>query len=216
LEQAETKAVRRLSLAVVAVLFVAIASSSPSAEGNSPFPAVSASPQVALPKADADGWSREVSGLEARLTLVDRGIGNGTRWLVPYLELRNVRDAGNPMEVNLDGRRLQVELVGEEGKPLGLRPRPGHSGPVGPLGTVTLPRDSTIRISLAIGGWSVPKGADALVDSRRGAYFVYEREKGKVFLRATLTAEGPTAPLQSFATTWSGNIQTPLLKLDWK
>jgi len=39
------------------------------------------------------------NGLQARLTFVEKPKLNGTRLLVPFLELRNVRDLAHPMEV---------------------------------------------------------------------------------------------------------------------
>jgi hypothetical protein len=43
-------------------------------------------------QSDARAWSQELNGLQVRLELVEKGKLYGTRWLVPYLELRNVRD----------------------------------------------------------------------------------------------------------------------------
>jgi hypothetical protein len=176
-------------------------------------PENSSATAVNPPLRQVEGWSEQVNGLQARLRLVDKGRQNGKDWLVPYLELRNVRDLGSAMEVNLDARHLQVELVDEEGKPLGLRPRPAHTGGVVSLGTITLPRDSAIRISLETRGWVVPRDAAAIVDTRHDAFAIFEQEKGKVFLRATVTAEKTeTSPEWK---RWIGTIHTPLLKVDW-
>ncbi|HKG12547.1 MAG TPA: hypothetical protein VKB12_04390 [Pyrinomonadaceae bacterium] len=60
-------------------------------------------------KDDGGEWSQEVNGLRARLKLVEKGKLHGARWLVPYLELRNVRDLMHPMQLNLEGRHLKVE-----------------------------------------------------------------------------------------------------------
>src|SRR5439155_3872913 len=72
----------------------------------------------AAPAGATDVWSVPTNGLQARLTLVERPKINGTRWLVPYLELRNVRDLAHPMEVQCDIRHLKIELVNAEGKPI--------------------------------------------------------------------------------------------------
>ena len=63
------------------------------------------------------GWSEAVNGLQARLVLVEKEALHGHRWLVPYLELRNVRDLANTMEVDCSSNRLKVELVDKDGKP---------------------------------------------------------------------------------------------------
>jgi hypothetical protein len=118
------------------------------------------------------------------------------------------------MEVNLDNDHLQVELVGEEGKPLGLRPTPGHSGPIGRLGVVTLPRGSSIRVSLEVGGWLISRDSVAIVDSRGQGWEIQQGEKGKVFLRATVAAGKPVTTPES--KTWIGTVQTPVVRIDWQ
>src|SRR5262245_66618893 len=103
-----------------------------------------------------DDWSKAVNGLQARLDLVEREKKYGTRWLAPYLELRNVRDLGNQMEVNCDYRHLKVELVDANGSPLRdgwSSPRSGprvagRSGPTHELNVIVLPWDSSIRLNL--------------------------------------------------------------------
>ena len=45
-----------------------------------------------------------------------------------------------------------------------------------------------------------------------GAWVIREAEKGKVYIRATLTGE-KTEP---YYKAWYGTVQTPLLKMDWK
>jgi hypothetical protein len=136
----------------------------------------------------------------------------GTRWLVPFLELRNVRDVGNQMEVQCDSRHLKIELVDSDGKVI----RDGwslmRSGPVNQLTTIILPWDSSIHISLECKNWGVPKDSAAMVSTDSGAWVILEAEKGKVYLRATLTGE-KTEPEQK---AWNGRVQTPLLKVDWK
>src|SRR5438034_7539799 len=100
----------------------------------------------AAPAGEADNWSVPTNGLQARLTLVEKPKLNGTRWLVPYLELRNVRDLGHPMEIQCDGHHLKIELVSADGKP--IRVSTGErSGPVPDLSRVIFPLDSSIRIS---------------------------------------------------------------------
>ena len=59
---------------------------------------------------ETDAWSAPVNGLQARIALVEKGQEFGTRWIVPFLELRNVRDLANPMEVRCGGPHIQFEL----------------------------------------------------------------------------------------------------------
>ena len=55
---------------------------------------------------EADSWSAPANGLQARITLVEEPKEFGTRWIVPYLELRNVRDLAHPLEVRCDRQHV--------------------------------------------------------------------------------------------------------------
>jgi hypothetical protein len=171
------------------------------------YPGVSATNEV-------DSWSPSTNGLQARLTLVERPKSHGTRWLVPYLELQNVRDLANQMEVQCDTRRLKVELVDADGKPIREGWSLPRSGPVPDLSAVVLPWDSSIRISLECKNWGIPKETAAMVSTDSGAWVIQESERGRVYLRATLTSEKPSAP--PYWKAWYGKLQTPLVKIDWK
>jgi hypothetical protein len=162
-------------------------------------------------KDDAGEWSREVNGLQLRLKLVEKGKLYGTRWLVPYLELRNVRDLANPMQVNLDYRHLKVELVSADGEPDRRNHFLVRSGPTPEPGTVSLPWDSSMRLSLECRTWGIPKDAHAMVATDSGAWVMRKDENGKLFLRATLTAEKSDPEWK----TWGGVLQTPPVKVVW-
>jgi hypothetical protein len=163
---------------------------------------------------EVDTWSVPTNGLQARLTLVERSKENGTRWLVPYLELRNVRNLVNQMEVQCDSHHLKIELVDADGKVIRDGWLQNRSGPRAELSTINLPLDSSIRISLECRNWGVPRDAAAMVATDSGAWVIQQSEKGKVFLRATLTGDKPAVP--PYCMTWYGTIQTPLLNIDWK
>jgi len=160
-----------------------------------------------------DVWSPTVNGLQTRLTLVEGESHNGTRWIVPYLELRNVRSEAAQMEVNCDRHHLTIELVNDDGKPIRsgwLLPR---SGPPVELNVIVLPWHSSIKLSLENGNWGVPRNQPAMVSTDSGAWVLADTENGKVFLRATLTDE----PIKPYAwKRWYGTIQSPPVKVDWK
>lgn len=160
------------------------------------------------------GNSAESNGLQARLTLVEKPKLNGTRWLVPFLELRNVRNQADQMEVRCDRNHLKIELVDADGKVLRAGQMLTRSGPVTQLDAIILPKDSSIRISLECVNWGIPKDAAAMVATDGGAWVIQESEKGKVYLRATLMEKEPPAP--PYWEYWYGTMQTPLLKIDWK
>jgi hypothetical protein len=163
---------------------------------------------------ESDTWSIATNGLQARLTLVEKPKVYGTRWLVPYLELRNVGENRAQMEVECDGRHLEIELVDADGKVIrsGLAfPRGGFAAE---LSTIMLPLASSIRISLECKSWGMTRDAPAMVATDSGAWVIQQSEKGTVYLRATLTGDKPPAP--PYWKPWYGKIQTPLLKIDWK
>src|SRR5215468_5345886 len=166
----------------------------------------------AFPVLANDDWSEAVNGLQARLELVEREKKYGTRWLVPYLELRNVRDVSNQMEVNCDNRHLKVELVDANGSPLRDGQSSPRTGPIPDLTVIVLPWDSSIRLNLECSNWGIAQDAAAMVATDSGAWVIQENEKGKVYLRATLTGE----KIEPSYKRWSGKIQTPPIKVAWK
>ncbi len=54
-----------------------------------------------------------------------------------------------------------------------------------------------------------------MVATDSGAWVIQENEKGKIYLRATLTGENIEPSYNSWKR-WSGKIQTPPIKVDWK
>lgn len=172
---------------------------------------LSAGSRAASVQDDAGEWSKEVNGLQVRLKIVDKGKLHGARRLVPYLELRNVRDLANPLQVNLDRRHLKVELVGADGEPVRDGWTLPRSGPTPEPGTVSLPWESFMRLSLECRNWGIPKDAPAMISTDSGAWVIRADENGKLLLRATLTAEKSDPEWK----TWSGTLQTPLVKVVW-
>lgn len=160
---------------------------------------------------ETDSWSAPTNGLQARITLVEKPKESGTRWIVPYLELRNVRDLANPLEVRCDRQHIQFELVDAAGNAVTNRSE-NRSGPVPDLGSIILPLDSSIRISMECRNWGVPKAA-AMISTDSGAWVIQEAERGQVFLRARIVGDRVEGDHYKI---WHGKIETPLVKVDWK
>lgn len=158
---------------------------------------------------DDEGWSETVNGLQARLVVVKKENFNGTRWFVPYLEMRNVSDRAAPLEIRCDPAHLKIELLNGKGEPVSIGISTHMSGPALPLGTLILPIDSSIRVSLESRNFGVPKNAAAMVST--GGWVLEEAQNGGVFLRAILTGEEAKHPY----TTWSGRIETRLQPVVW-
>lgn len=155
-------------------------------------------------------WSKPVNGLQARLVLVQKGKLHGVHWLVPYLELQNVRDLGNAMEVDCGSKQFKVELVDKDRKPIRSGWTLPRSGPVPDLSVVVLPFDSFMRISLECRNWGIGKD-DAMIQTDSGAWTLTNEENGKVFLTATLVGE-ETKPNWKH---WHGKLELPLVPVEW-
>jgi len=167
----------------------------------------------AAPPDDGDTWSKTTRDIQGRIALVEKPAINGTRSLVPYLELRNVGSSAYPIKVRCGPGHVKFELVDADGKVVRGRdslPREGHHAEPG---TVSLPLDSSIRVSMYCRNWGVPKDAAAMISTDSGAWVLKPEEKGKVFLRATIKGEKVESDPDR---TWYGTIETPLLKVDWK
>ena len=71
-----------------------------------------------------------------------------------------------------------------------------------------------MRVSLETFGYGMGAGVAAVVGTRSDGWIIEEHEKGRVFLRGTLTAAPPAAP--PYWASWSGTLHTPLVKVDWQ
>jgi hypothetical protein len=169
-------------------------------------------PLSAAPPDDADTWSKTMDGLQARITLVEKPKNNGTRLVVPYLELRYVGDSATRLKVRCGREHVKFELVDAEGKPVDDGNALPRSGPHPDPGTVILPFDSSMRLGMSCSNWGVPKDAAGLIATDSGAWVIEPKQKGKVFLRATIKGEKVVRDLEN---TWQGTIQTPTVKVDW-
>ena len=112
------------------------------------------------------------------------------------------------MEVDCSRDRLKIELVDQDGKQL----RSGwlkRSGPRVELGMLTLPVDSSCRVSLECRNWGL--GGIAMVATDSGAWHITKEEQGNVFLRATLTGDKGEPEWK----TWHGELRTPLIPVTW-
>lgn len=174
---------------------------------------VTLSAAAAGPPDVANTWSKTTRDLQARITLVEKPAINGTRSLVPYLEMRNVgRHSAAPLKVRCGGGHVMFQLVDADGKVIRDGESFPRSGPHADPGTVSLPLDSSIRVSMYCSNWGVPKDAAAMISTDSGAWVLKPEENGKVFLRATITGEklvsGPDR-------TWYGKNETPIVKVEW-
>jgi len=130
---------------------------------------------------------------------------------VPYLELRNVSDSASPIKVCCGGGHVKFELIDADGKAVRDGWTLPRGGPHADPGTIVLPFDSSIRIGMYCSNWGVPRAA-AMIATDSGAWVIESHEKGKLFLRATIT--GGKTDLKS-QRIWQGTIVTPPVKVDW-
>ncbi len=84
-----------------------------------------------------------------------------------------------------------------------------RSGPHAELGMLTLPVDSSCRVSLEYRNFGL--GGAAMVATDSGAWEITKEEQGNVFLRATLTGDKDKPEWK----TWHGELRTPLIPVTW-
>ena len=164
------------------------------------------------PPDDGQKWPEPVNRLQAKLTLVQAEPSNGTRKLVPYLELRNASDSAYPLKVRCGGGHVKFELLGLDGKPV----RDGHalprSGPHPDPGVVALPFGSSMRLWMGCTNWGVPKDAAAMISTDSGAWVLRAEEKGKVLLRVTVRGDPDKSDSDRV---WHGTVQASI-PVEWK
>lgn len=159
-----------------------------------------------------DDWSPTVHGLQARVVLVQKAKVAGTRKLVPCLELQNVSDNGEPMHINCDKPHIKFELVDANGKMIRDGALEDRSGPHSDPGIISLPYDSSIRISMDCNNWGVSRNQAAMINTDSGTWTLKPEEKGRVYLRMTIHRDATKDEVERF---WDGKIQVTT-KVNWK
>lgn len=162
--------------------------------------------------ANDEGWSGSQNGLQARISLSPRPKTEGPRRIVPYIELRNTRDSNAPLRVRCDPESLTLELVDAQGRLLREGVLLERSGPHTHPGTVSIPYDSSLRVSLYCSHRGVPPDAPAVIPADTGAWILTPEENGQVFLRARLKAKTLESDRHH---TWSGDIVTQTVVVKW-
>ena len=150
-----------------------------------------------------NSWSKPVSGLQARLAFERGKETNGTPIIATYLELRNVSDSATPIELPLDPSKIEFKVTDAAGREVAQAGLP-YDGVVAAPGTLRLPHDSEMRLSVAGNGAGVPKDQGGLLDLASSANWVFKRSKiGAYYLRAKITIPNADGEL------WNGTIEIP-------
>ncbi len=151
-----------------------------------------------------DDWSKPVNGLQARVVLVEKARSNGTRMLHPYLDLRNAGDMAYPLKVRLGGAaHVKFKLVDADGKVVDDGQRGARDGPYPDPGTISLPRDSSLRVGMFCTNWGVPQDAAAMIATDSGAWVLKPEQEGRVFLRVKVTGKKQDED----GRIWFGNLE---------
>ncbi len=148
-------------------------------------------------------WSKPASGLQARLTFERGRETNGTPIIATYLELRNVSDSATPIEVPLDPSKIDFKVTDAGGKEVAQAGLP-YDGVTATPGTLRLPHDSQLRLSVSGNGAGVPKDQGGLLDLASSANWVFKHgEVGAYYLRAKIAIPKSDGQL------WSGTLEIP-------
>ncbi|WP_428303643.1 hypothetical protein [Lacipirellula sp.] len=157
-------------------------------------------------------WSEVSGGIQARLSLAETDRVNGTRMLVPYLELRNASDLANPIKLRCGSENVTFELLDKKGKPSSCKRATERSGAYSDPGTVSLPIDSYMRFTMRCTSYGVPKVAvAAMIATDSGAWYLNEQDLGSQLLRVSIS--GKKTDDQS---TWMGTIVVPPVPVTWQ
>jgi beta-lactamase regulating signal transducer with metallopeptidase domain len=153
--------------------------------------------------ASVDAWSEPVGGLQARLTFERGEETNGTPIIRTYLELRNVSGTATPLEVPLDASKIEFKVTDASGKAVAQAGLP-YDGAVATPGTLRLPHDSQLRLSVSGNGAGIPKDQGGLLDLASSAVWLFKcGDVGTYYLRAKIAIPKTDAHL------WNGTIEIP-------
>ncbi len=161
----------------------------------------------AAPPDESAPWSKPSDGIQGRLVLLGKEPVNGTPILNVYLELRNVTNNASPIEILPDAWQLDWTVTDVEGKE--QRPESGPFDEVrGPLGTLRLPWDSTLRLNVTHRGAGIPKDQGAFLDLGVGRQWTFRRDDPKpYFLQARLSHR------EVKGNVWTGALDLPKVEV---
>ena len=148
-------------------------------------------------------WSKPVDGLQARLNFERGKEINGTPIMATYLELRNVSDSATPLEVPLDPSKIEFKVTDVAGKEVAQAGLP-YDGAMATPGTLRLPHDSQLRLSVSGNGAGISKDQGGLLDLVSSAVWLFKRgDVGAYYLRAKIAIPKTDERL------WYGTIEIP-------
>ena len=154
-------------------------------------------------------WSKPVGGLQARLTFERGKETNGTAIIATYLELRNVSDSATPLEVPLDLSKIEFKVTDGAGKEVAQAGLP-YDGAVATPGTLRLPHDSQLRLSVSGNGAGIPKDQGGLLDLASSAVWLFKRgDVVAYYLRAKIVIPKTDEKV------WNGTIEIPDMRIPW-
>ena len=171
------------------------------------------------PKAAADdndaAWSEAVAGLQARITLEQTCIFNGTPMIATYLHLRNTLGVNSSLAFRWPAAKMKFRVTDAAGKDL---PRPEamvYDGG-GPMpADLVIPYKGTLSFDISASGCGVPGDMVALIDLGPFYSFIIRPEDGVCFLRAEIEI-AETKQKDSPTKDWHGKIELPPVAIPLK
>jgi len=161
---------------------------------------------------DNAGWSKPVSGVQARFSFEEGPLFNGTRLTKTYLELRNASDRAAPIYLRYDpGASVKAQLFDSAGRPVRMTGNPASIW-VSPPFLICLPYDSTLKLNVTAVGYGVPKDEKALIGLHSGDWVIKKDDSSEYFLGGTFVARKPEEETEQKL--WVGEIQIPMARVD--
>ena len=151
-------------------------------------------------------WSKPVNGLQAKISLKQARVINGTGIVTTYLTLRNVSDIMNPMQIEWDKVKISYQVLDENGEKVPKPTALSYDGPICDTGVIVLPYDSELTFNISRVGLAISKDKAALLDFGPQNSWVIDQADKKYFLKLTLTRIKDSRKSRRC---WYGTIDVP-------
>jgi len=160
-----------------------------------------------------EDWSQELNGLQARLSMRQRCICNGTAIINTYLEIKNVSDSASPIIIAVDEKKMAFRVTGADGYEVS-RHHGIFDGYLVPTPELVLPVDSIIRFRIGSPGYGIPSDQAAIVDLGARDAWVLPRDGKSYFLQCVLEIERDSnRPREPGTRRWHGRLDLPKVRI---
>jgi hypothetical protein len=131
-------------------------------------------------------WPEAANGLQAKISLKQTKVINGTGIVTTYLTLKNVSDVGNPMKIEWNKVKIKFQVIDKNGKNIPKVAEGVYDGRDCSIEHIILPHDSELTFNISKKGLGISKDKAALLDFGSRNCWVIDKADKKYFLKITL------------------------------